>query len=128
MFTLCNKHVRIQSAKWAEIERILPNVLESLQGGAPSMKMTSIQNRPTYTEHIFCNETDSSTEYTVLAGLLCTQQTTFTEISIFSQHFLSRSLFFLVTIVYTVHIPPRTGTFFTTILTDHRKKSTMSSS
>jgi hypothetical protein len=44
---------------------------------------------------MFCNVTDRSTESTVLAGLLCTQQTTFTEISIFSQHLLSRSLFSL---------------------------------
>jgi hypothetical protein len=49
---------------------------------------------------IFCNATDRSTESTVLAGLLCTQQTTFTEISIFSQHFLSRSLFSLGVYVY----------------------------
>jgi hypothetical protein len=32
----------------------------------------------------------------VLASLLCTQQTTFTYVSIFSRHFLSRSLFSLV--------------------------------
>jgi hypothetical protein len=40
--------------------------------------------------------TDRSTEYTVLAGLLCTQWTNFTYVSIFSQQFLSRSLFSLV--------------------------------
>jgi hypothetical protein len=36
-----------------------------------------------------------STEYTLLSGLLCTKRTTFTQISIFSQHFLSRSFFSL---------------------------------
>ncbi len=38
---------------------------------------------------------DRSTESTVLGGLRCTQRTTFTQISIFSRHFLSRSLFYL---------------------------------
>jgi hypothetical protein len=38
---------------------------------------------------------DRITESTVLASLLYSQQTTFTEISIFSQHFRSRSLFSL---------------------------------
>ncbi len=47
----------------------------------------------------FCTATDRSTEPTALAGLLCTQRTTFTKISIFSQHFLFRSLFSLVTTV-----------------------------
>jgi hypothetical protein len=44
---------------------------------------------------IFCTASDRSTESTVLAGLLCTQWTTFTQISIFPRHFLSRSLFSL---------------------------------
>ncbi len=47
----------------------------------------------------FCTATDRSTEPTALAGLLCTQRTTFTKISIFSQHFLSRYYFSLVSTV-----------------------------
>jgi hypothetical protein len=45
---------------------------------------------------LFCTASDRSTESTALASLLCTQRTTFTQISIFSWHFLSRSLFSLV--------------------------------
>ncbi len=51
--------------------------------------------KPVNLHSIFCTGTGSSAEYTVLAGLLCAQQTTCIEISIFSQHFLSRSLFSL---------------------------------
>ncbi len=45
--------------------------------------------------NLFCTASDCSTKSTVLGGLLCTQRTTFTQISIFSRHFLSRSLFSL---------------------------------
>ncbi len=62
----------------------------------------------------FCTANDLSTESTALAGLLCTQQTTSTKISIFSQHFLSRSYFSLdcretvvvYSPVYPVYIVP----------------------
>ncbi len=45
---------------------------------------------------ISCTATDRGTEYTALAGLLRTERTNFTKISIFSQHFLPRSFFSLV--------------------------------
>ncbi len=49
---------------------------------------------------MICIASDRSTESTVLVGLLCTQRTTSTEISIFSRRFLSRSLFSLVESAY----------------------------
>ncbi len=45
---------------------------------------------------LYCVWSDRSTEYTVLAGLLCTQRTTFISVSIFSQYFLSRSFFSMI--------------------------------
>jgi hypothetical protein len=58
------------------------------EGGPLCVKQASQDNR-------FCTVTVCSTESTALAGLLRTQRTTFTKISIFSQHFLSRSYFSL---------------------------------
>jgi hypothetical protein len=66
---------------------------------------------------LFCTASDRSTESTVLASLQCTQLTTFTYeyVSIFSRHFLSRSLFSLSQTQSTQSYGPVSFLIFCTI-------------
>jgi hypothetical protein len=84
---------------------------------------------------IFCTAADRSTEYAVPAGLMCSQRSTFTYVSDFSQHFLSRSFFSLVfaltvlavnllkcTFVQFVHRPDHAIIFLIRPLFRHRSR------
>jgi hypothetical protein len=92
VFSLFGCHPRLFICRPAALSAVCLSWLGRIwnlgEGGPLCTKQASQHSR-------FCTATDRCTEYTVQTGLLCTQRTTFTKISIFYQQFFSMSFFSL---------------------------------